>query len=154
MWSFLKRETEGNKKTVDNETESSVTENIADVARKKDFENLKLNVLKEFDKRIDSLVSEHKIWSEQYQRNMKNMADSYDRRIGEFDTKVNIARESLEKGIDDRKDLIGSLNNVLDFDKVVKYKTSGIIDLPNDLGDLRNLGDGNWEIIILVKRVK
>ena len=85
---------------------------------------------------------------------MKNITESYDRRIKEFDTKVNIVRETLEKNIDIRKDLIESLGKVLDFDKVVKYQTSGIIDFPNDLGDLRALGDGNWEIIILVKRIE
>jgi len=156
MWPFDKNKTDkvNHSKMLSEDKNSEKIGSEETKPRKKDFENLKSDTLKEFDKKVDSLISEHKTWLEQYQRNMKNITESYDRRIKEFDTKVNIVRETLEKNIDIRKDLIESLGKVLDFDKVVKYQTSGIIDFPNDLGDLRALGDGNWEIIILVKRIE
>ena len=102
---------------------------------------------------MDSLFQEHKVWAEQYQRTLKNMSDGYDKRSKEFENKANIIRENLEKNIDARKDVIDSLGKVLEFDKVIKYQTSGLIRI-DDLGDLRELGEGNWEVIVLAKKIK
>ena len=155
-WPFDKSKadkTEYKNKVETEEIANQVTDETASQKKEK-FEKLKSGTLKEFDKKVDALMSEHKVWLEQYLRNMKSATENYDRRVNEFDTKVNIIRETLEKNIDARTDIIESLGNILDFDKVVKYQTSGIIDIPNDLGDLRGLGEGNWEIIILAKRIK
>lgn len=121
-------------------------------AKEKDYEKLKLSTLKEFDIKVDQMMSEHKIWLEQYQRNIKTITENYDRRIEEFENKINLVRETLEKNIDARKDIIENLNEILDFDKVFKYQTTGIITLPDDV-DLRRLDGGNWEIIILAKKI-
>ncbi len=124
-----------------------------DYVRNKGFESFKSDTIVEFNKKVDSLMSDHKIWLEQYQRNTENITKNYERRINEFESKVNIIRESLEKNIDNRKEVIDSLNKVIDFDKVIKYQTSGLIDIPNELGDLRALDNGNWEVIILAKKI-
>ncbi len=163
MWPFDKNKTYkgtdkieqhkiSNEKTIEKEAERLTIKEIINT-KKKDYEKLKSSTLKEFDAKVDKTLSEHKVWLEQYQRNIKTAVENYDRRIEEFDTRINLVRETLEKNIDARKDIIENLGMILDFDRVFKYQTSGVITLPEDV-DLRRLDEGNWEIIILAKKIK
>lgn len=150
IFSKKKDKTE-NKTEEENTVENKITEeeNITD----KVFERFKSDMLAQFDKKIEDVLSDHKSWLEQYQRNMKYATET----VTGFETKINAVRETLEKSIDDKKyiaERIG-LNKVLEFDRIFKYQTSNIINLPNDLlTEFRDLGEvGNWEIIILAKKL-
>ncbi len=139
----------------EHKTEENKDKNVfeKDYVKNIGFESFKSDTIDEFNKKVNALMSEHKIWLEQYQRNMKNTIENYERRTNDFEAKINIVRETLEKNIDNKKEVIESLSKIINFDKVIKYQTSGLIDIPNELGDLRALDDGNWEVIILAKKI-
>ena len=121
---------------------------------KNNFTDLKMNTLEEFNIKTNKLISEYNVWMEQYKRNLNQQIKNYEKKSTEFETKIHDIKTTLINDIDNREEVLKGLKNVLDYDKIFRYQTNGLIDINDNLGHFRELGEGNYDILILVKKIK
>ena len=135
-------------------SESTKQESTKQDHIKNNFTDLKMNTLEEFNIKTNKLISEYNVWMEQYKRNLNQQIKNYEKKSTEFETKIHDIKTTLINDIDNREEVLKGLKNVLDYDKIFRYQTNGLIDINDDLGHFRELGEGNYDILILVKKIK